>query len=52
MQDNPLQLLRVGQDRKKALKINESIYQSIGFGNTFLVVTPEQQSIVSPFRSQ
>jgi alkyl sulfatase BDS1-like metallo-beta-lactamase superfamily hydrolase len=46
MQDNPLQLLRVGQDQKKALKINDSIYQAIGFGNTFLVVTPAGNVII------
>jgi alkyl sulfatase BDS1-like metallo-beta-lactamase superfamily hydrolase len=46
MQDNPLQLLRVGQDQKKALKINDSIYLAIGFGNTFLVVTPAGNVII------
>ena len=46
MQDNPLHLLRVGQDQKKALKINDSIYQAIGFGNTFLVVTPAGNVII------
>jgi glyoxylase-like metal-dependent hydrolase (beta-lactamase superfamily II) len=39
MADNPLVLLRVGQDQKKALKFGEAIYQAIGFGNTFMVVT-------------
>lgn len=37
--DNPVALLRTGQDQKTPLKIGESIYQAIGFGNTFLVVT-------------
>ena len=39
MSDNPLVLLRAGQDQKKALKFGEAIYQAIGFGNTFMVVT-------------
>ena len=38
--DNPLTLIRAGQDQKKAVKIHESIYQAVGFGNTFMVVTP------------
>lgn len=37
--DNPVALLRTGQDQKAPLKIGDSIYQAIGFGNTFLVVT-------------
>ena len=42
----PLDLLRYGQDQKTALKINEAIYQAIGFGNTFLVVTPEGNVVI------
>jgi alkyl sulfatase BDS1-like metallo-beta-lactamase superfamily hydrolase len=37
--DNALETVQVGTDQKKALKVNEAIYQAIGFGNTFLVVT-------------
>ena len=36
---NPLTQLRVGSDQTKAIKINEAIYQALGFGNTFLVTT-------------
>ena len=46
MADNPVTLLRVGQDQKKALKINEAIYQAIGFGNTFMVTTSEGNVII------
>ncbi|HWQ35427.1 MAG TPA: MBL fold metallo-hydrolase [Blastocatellia bacterium] len=44
--DNPLVLLRTGQDQKKALKVNEAIYQAIGFGNTFMVTTSEGNVII------
>ncbi len=27
------------QDQKKALRVNEAIFQAIGFGNTFMVTT-------------
>jgi glyoxylase-like metal-dependent hydrolase (beta-lactamase superfamily II) len=37
---------RVGQNQTEALKVNEAIYQGIGFGNTFLVTTPEGNVIV------
>jgi alkyl sulfatase BDS1-like metallo-beta-lactamase superfamily hydrolase len=46
MPDNPLVLLRVGQDQKKALKFGEAIYQAIGFGNTFMVVTEAGNVII------
>lgn len=46
MADNPLVLLRTGQDQKKALKIGEAIYQAIGFGNTFMVTTPAGNVII------
>jgi glyoxylase-like metal-dependent hydrolase (beta-lactamase superfamily II) len=46
MSDNPLALLRVGQDQKKALKFGEAIYQAIGFGNTFMVVTDAGNVII------
>ena len=44
--DNPLMLLRQGMDQKKALRINEAIFQAIGFGNTFMVVTKEGNVII------
>lgn len=46
MPENPVTLLRVGQDQKKALKINDVIFQAIGFGNTFMVTTPEGNVII------
>src|SRR5688572_7464258 len=46
MSDNPLALLRAGQDQKKALKFGEAIYQAVGFGNTFMVVTEAGNVII------
>lgn len=46
MGDNPLLLLRTGQDQKQALKITDTIYQAIGFGNTFMVTTPAGNVII------
>jgi alkyl sulfatase BDS1-like metallo-beta-lactamase superfamily hydrolase len=36
----------VGQNQTEALKVNEAIYQGIGFGNTFLITTPDGNVIV------
>jgi len=36
----------IGKDQTEALKVNEAIYQGIGFGNTFLVVTPAGNVII------
>lgn len=44
--DNPLVALRVGSDQKKAIKVNDAIFQAIGFGNTFLVTTREGNVII------
>ena len=44
--DNPITAIRVGQDQKQAVKVNEAIYQAIGFGNTFLVTTPAGNVII------
>jgi len=45
--DGPIQdFLQVGRDQKEALKVNSAIYQGIGFGNTFLVTTPEGNVII------
>jgi alkyl sulfatase BDS1-like metallo-beta-lactamase superfamily hydrolase len=46
MPENPITLVREGADQKEALKINEAIYQAIGFGNTFLVTTSEGNVII------
>jgi alkyl sulfatase BDS1-like metallo-beta-lactamase superfamily hydrolase len=46
MADNPTTLLRVGEDQTKALKVNDAIYQAIGFGNTFMVTTSEGNVII------
>ncbi len=43
---SPLTAIRIGQDQKKALKVNEAIFQAIGFSNTFLVATPEGNVII------
>jgi alkyl sulfatase BDS1-like metallo-beta-lactamase superfamily hydrolase len=52
--DNPLVALRVGSDQKKAIKVNDAIFQAIGFGNTFLVTTRDGNVIIDtsmPFNS-
>src|SRR5258706_14560728 len=46
MPENPTALVRVGENQREALKINDSIYQAIGFGNTFLVTTPDGNVII------
>lgn len=43
---NPMTAVRLGQDQKKATPINDSIFQAIGFGNTFLVTTGEGNVII------
>jgi alkyl sulfatase BDS1-like metallo-beta-lactamase superfamily hydrolase len=43
MSNNPL---AAGRDQKKALKFGEAIYQAIGFGNTFMVVTEAGNVII------
>jgi len=43
---DPLTLQREGMDQREALKITGNIYQAIGFGNTFLVTTPEGNVII------
>jgi len=43
MSDNPL---AAGRDQKKALKFGEAIYQAVGFGNTFMVVTEAGNVII------
>jgi glyoxylase-like metal-dependent hydrolase (beta-lactamase superfamily II) len=43
---DPLTPMREGLDRKEAVKITDNIYQAVGFGNTFLVVTPAGNVII------
>jgi alkyl sulfatase BDS1-like metallo-beta-lactamase superfamily hydrolase len=38
--------LAAGRDQREALKINDAIYQAIGFGNTYLVTTPAGNVII------
>ncbi|HEY7547716.1 MAG TPA: MBL fold metallo-hydrolase [Blastocatellia bacterium] len=45
-QDNPTALLRTGQDRKAPIKVNEAIFQAVGFSNTFMVTTSEGNVII------
>lgn len=44
--DNPITLAQTGHDQTKALKVNEAIYQGIGWGNTFMVTTSEGNVII------
>lgn len=46
MPDNPATLVQQGANQKEALRINESIYQAIGFGNTFMVATSAGNVII------
>jgi alkyl sulfatase BDS1-like metallo-beta-lactamase superfamily hydrolase len=41
--DNPL---RAGANQKKATRINEAIYQAVGFGNAMMVVTSEGNVVI------
>jgi alkyl sulfatase BDS1-like metallo-beta-lactamase superfamily hydrolase len=43
MPENPQDLLRAGD---KAIKVNDAIYLVQGFGNTFLVITPEGNVVI------
>src|SRR5215831_16087148 len=44
--DNPVNILRQGMDQTKALKVTDTIYQAVGFGNTFMVITSEGNVII------
>ena len=46
MPDNPTTLVQQGANQKEALRINDAIYQAIGFGNTFLVKTSDGNVII------
>ncbi len=43
---NPITLIRVGQEQTQATKINEAIFQAIGFSNTFLITTEAGNVII------
>jgi alkyl sulfatase BDS1-like metallo-beta-lactamase superfamily hydrolase len=44
--DSPVNILRQGLDQTRAFKVNDAIYQAIGFGNTFMVTTSEGNVII------
>src|SRR5258708_4550557 len=46
MPENPFDLVRSGQDQKKAVKVNDAIYLAYGFGNTFMVTTPAGNIVI------
>ncbi len=39
-------IFRLGMDRTEAVKVADSIYQAVGFGNTFMVTTSEGNVII------
>lgn len=43
---DPNSLLRIGTERTEAVKIHEKIYQAVGFGNTFMVITDAGNVII------
>jgi len=45
-ESDPMAFFAVGRDQKEALQINDHIYEAYGFGNTFLVTTPEGNVII------
>jgi len=49
---NPVSPMREGLNRKDAVKITDNIYQAIGFGNTFLVITPEGNVVIDTSGAQ
>jgi alkyl sulfatase BDS1-like metallo-beta-lactamase superfamily hydrolase len=50
--ENPKELVQWGNDQKKALRVHEAIYQAIGFGNTFMIVTKAGNVIVDTSSSK
>ncbi|HKF57358.1 MAG TPA: MBL fold metallo-hydrolase, partial [Blastocatellia bacterium] len=44
--DSPVNILRQGMDQTKALKVTDTIYQAVGFGNTFMVTTSEGNVVI------
>lgn len=45
-QNDPMALFNVGRDQKEPVKIGDHIYEAYGFGNTFLITTPEGNVII------
>jgi alkyl sulfatase BDS1-like metallo-beta-lactamase superfamily hydrolase len=45
-ESNIVSFANIGADQKEALKVNDAIYQGIGFANTFLVTTPDGNVII------
>src|SRR5258706_5577232 len=43
---NPTTLVREGMDAREALKISDNIYQAVGFGNTYMIVTSAGNVII------
>lgn len=43
---SPITTVSVGHDQTAATKVADNIYQAIGFGNTFMVVTPAGNVII------
>ena len=43
---NPITLIRVGQEQKQATKITDTIFQAIGWSNTFMVTTSAGNVII------
>lgn len=39
-------IFRLGMDRTEAVRVTDSIYQAVGFGNTFMVLTPDGNVII------
>jgi len=46
MPPNPVELTREGMDAREAVQITPNIYQAVGFGNTYLVTTPEGNIVI------
>jgi alkyl sulfatase BDS1-like metallo-beta-lactamase superfamily hydrolase len=44
--DQLLSFARIGENQTEALKVNDAIYQGIGFGNTFMITTADGNVIV------
>jgi len=44
--ETPAALVEYGKDLKQAFRVNEAIYQAIGFGNSFMIVTKAGNVIV------
>jgi alkyl sulfatase BDS1-like metallo-beta-lactamase superfamily hydrolase len=39
-------IFRLGMDRTEAVRVTDAIYQAVGFGNTFMVITAEGNVII------